>query len=280
MPATRSCADRLHQLQKDIGLSDKELKQAVKRHTTPREVPLPTIHEGVSKYEKLRRKAEEKSSKKRKYKLVHWYLEEYLYPEEARKIYEAHLDFKELVSYVYELVLNLVQLQSYIVDEDPSGEKLIEDLEGHEPEGKYDIPKALEKEFEAYAKEHPIKTAKEIIPRRRKFQKQRRKRRKLLYNKRRMRIYDPLFAATTLDAKQMYNDLKQIGRENEIRVQKFKEMMESLIQDKAVGAEAMRIFDKRTKEVMKQHEKRLDQFAKQAGLKPNRVMFDFSELTG
>ena len=278
MPATRSCADRLHQLQKDMGFSDKELKQAVKRHTTPREVPLPTIHERVSKYERLRINAEEKSKKRQKYRIAYWYLEKYLKRSEARKIYEEYMDFKELVNHAYELAMNLVQLQSFVLDEDPDAETLIEELEGPKPDGKFDIPKALEKEFDEYAKKHPIKKASEIIPRRKRFRKHRRKRRKLLYSKKRMRIYDPLFANSTLDAKQMYNDLKRIGRENEIRVQKFKEMMESLIQDKSVGSEAMKMFDKRTKVIMDQHRKRLDQFAKQAGLKPNPVMYDFSQL--
>ena len=279
MAAGRSSVlDRLHQLQSDMGFDDKELKQAIRRHTTPREVPLPTFHEKVSKYEKLRIKAEEKGNKERKYKVVYWYLEKYLKKSEAKKIYETHLEFKELVSYVYELALNLVQLQNFVLEDNMDAETVIAELEGPQTPGRYDIPRELEQEFDAYCKKHPISSATEIIPRRRKFQKHRRKRRHAMYSKRRMRIYDPLFAATRQDAKQMYNDLKQIGRENEIRVQKFRQMIEGLVKDQSVGANAMRMFDERTKAVMKQHQKRLDQFARQAGLKPNRVMYDFSEL--
>lgn len=263
-------------MQKDFGLSDKELKAAVKRHTEPREVKLPTYHEKLSKIEKKRQKALQPTNKKRKYKLVHWYLEEYLKPSEAMKIYEAHLDFKDLVEYTYQLVLGLVQLQSYIVEEDTPVERLIKP----DPDGRYDVPEPLEKEFNEYAKKHPLESAKDIIKRRKKFQKHRRQRRRRLYSKSRMRIYDPLFAVNRVDAKQMYNELKRIGRENEIRVQKFKEMMESLVKDQSVGAEAMRMFDERTKIIMKQHEKRLNQFAEQAGLKANPVQYDFSDLFG
>ena len=261
-----------------MGFSDKELKEAVKRYTTPREVPLPTFHEKASKYDKLREKEEKKGKKKRRYKLAYWYLEEYLKESEAKKIYEKYLDFKELVEYAYQMALNLIQIQNFIIERDVPAEEVLKELEGTPMPGKYDVPEALDKEFDEYAKEHPIEKASEIIPRRIKFQKRRRKHRRAMYSQRRMRIYDPLFAVTRLDAKQMYNDLKQIGRENEIRCQRFKELMESLITDKSVGSQAMKMFDKRTKEVMKQHEKRLEQFAKQAGLVSDPVVYDFSDL--
>ena len=272
MPATRSCADRLHQLQKDVGLSDKELKAAIKRHTTPREVKLPTFHEKLTKQEKRRREIMQPGNKKRKYKMAYWYLEKYLEPSESWKVYMEHQDFKELVNYAYQMVLNLVQLQTYVTDDDPDIKTFFPD----EPDGKYDIPEELDREFKAYAKKHPLKSSRDIIPRRKKFQKYRRKRRRRLYSKKHMRMYDPLFAATIVDSKEMYKNLQRIGRENEIRVRKFQEMLNSLVKDQSIGSEAMSMFNHRTKIIQEQYEKRLDQFMKQSGLKPNPVMYDFT----
>lgn len=270
----RSCAGRLHAMQKDFGLSDKELKDAVRDVTTPREVKLPTFREKLSKAEKQRRKAESLSKKQRKYRTVHWYLEEFLKPEYARKIYEKFEDFKEMVDYAYEEAMNVVKVCTFVIDQDPDPFTFFP----ADPEDELDIPDVQWREFKEYCKKHPLKGgAKDVFARRKRFQRYTRKRRGRYYSKRRMRMYDPLFAMNAMNQKEMVKNLQRITRENEQRVKKFHEMLGALVTDKSIGSEAMKQFDKQTDEILRRHRKRLNQFMKQNGQKPTPITFDFDD---
>jgi len=83
----RSNVNKLHDLQKSYGLSSKDLKDAVRQVARPREVELPTFHEKLTKHEKIRRRVERESNKRRRYQLARWYLEEYLKPAQANRVY-------------------------------------------------------------------------------------------------------------------------------------------------------------------------------------------------
>lgn len=273
-PRRRSCVSRLHAIQDDFGLSEKELKQAVKDVARPREVELPTFHEKVTKKEKMRREMERPGNKQRKYMIAHWYLEEYLDPEYAYDVYRKHLIFKDLVEYAYERAMGIIQLGTYITNNDLDPLEAFPDP----PDDELDIPEIQWNEFDAYCKKHPLKGgAKDIFNRRKRFKKYLRKRRGRYYSKRRMRMYDPLFAMTVVDEKEMLKNLERITRENELRVKRFHEMLDSLVTDKSIGAEAMKKFDKQTKDIMTQHRKRLNSFMKQIGQKPTPVTFDFDD---
>jgi len=261
-------------MQKDFGFSGKELKDAVRDVTTPREVKLPTFHEKVSKQERQRQKLAELSKKQRKYKTVYWYLEEFLKPEYARKIYEKFANFKEMVNYAYEEAMGVVKMCTFVVERDIDPFTIFQDA----PDDELDIPDIQWKEFEEYCKKHPLKGgAKDIFERRKRFQKYTRKRRGRYYSKRRMRMYDPLFAMNDMNRKEMIRNLERITRENERRVVKFHEMLGTLVSDKSIGAEAMRRFDKQTDEIMKRHRKRMHQFMKQNGHKPTPIIFEMDD---
>mgnify|MGYP003571365851 CR=1 FL=1 len=142
------------------------------------------------------------------------------------------------------------------------------------PETELDIPDIQWKEFGEYAKQHPIDDASQIFERRNSFKKHMRKRRKKLYSKRRMRMYDPLFVATRLDEKEMLKNLKRISYENEQRCKRFDAMMSELFEDKSVGSAVMEKFHEQTKLLMKLHEKRIDAFMKQMKHRPAPVAFE------
>lgn len=270
----KSCASRLHAMQRDFGLSDKDLKNAVRDITTPREVELPTFHEKITKVERRRRKLSELTKKQRKYKTVYWYLEEFLKPEYARKIYEKFADFKEMIDYAYEEAMGVVKACTFVIERDIDPFTIFEDT----PDDELDIPEIQWEEFKVYCKKHPLKGgARDIFERRKRFQKYTRKRRGRYYSKRRMRMYDPLFAMNDMNRKEMIKNLERITKENEQRVKKFHEMLGSLVQDKSIGAEAMRRFDKQTDELLKRHRKRMNQFMKQNGQKPTPITFDFDD---
>lgn len=273
-PKRRSCASRLHALQDDFGLSEKELKQAVREVSRPREVKLPTFHEKVSKKEKMRRELETPGNKQRKYMIAYWYLEEYLEPEYSHDVYRKHQDFKDLIQYAYEQAMGVIQIGTYIVNTDLDPLTAFPDP----PDDELDIPEIQWNEFDVYCKKHPLKGgAKDIFKRRKRFKKYLHKRRGRYYSKKRMRMYDPLFAMTVVDEKEMLKNLERITRENELRVKKFHEMLDSLVSDRSIGAEAMKKFDKQTKDIMSQHRKRLNSFMKQIGQKPTPVTFDFDD---
>ena len=184
---------------------------------------------------------------------MYWYLEEFLKPEYARKIYEKFADFKEMVDYAYEEAMGVVKACTFVIERDIDPFTIFEDT----PDDELDIPEIQWEEFKVYCKKHPLKGgAKDIFERRKRFQKYTRKRRGRYYSKRRMRMYDPLFAM---------NDMNR------------KEMLGSLVQDKSIGAEAMRRFDKQTDELLKRHRKRMNQFMKQNGQKPTPITFDFDD---
>ncbi|MCM1230274.1 MAG: hypothetical protein NC489_09075 [Ruminococcus flavefaciens] len=270
----RSCADRLHQIQQDVGLTDKELKQAVREVCTPTRVDLPVLREKKSAQDKLREKVAKKSKKKRRVQLAAWYLEEYLKPEYAQKLYQKYLDYKELVEHAYEEAIAIIQLATFEVefDVDPREafpQKTPDDL---------DIPEEQWEAFEQYCDKHPLKSVRDIWKRRRKFKKSLRKKRYKLYSPRRLRMYDPYYAATALDEKEMLKSIKEIGRVNELRVQKFKEMLDGLVKDQSIGSVAMKQFSKQTDELLKQHRRRLNDFIKRTGKeKPMPVLFDWGD---
>lgn len=272
MATTRSCASRLHQIQQDVGLTQKELKQAVREVTRPREVKLPMFHEKATKVEKERRKYEV-GGKLRKRAIAYWYLEEYLKPKYAHEIYMKYTDFKELVNYAYERAMDLVQLQTFVVEEDvPYWEML-----PVEPMDELDIPETQWKEFGQYCKSHPLKHPRDIFKRRKKFKKYRYKKRGKYYSRKRMMMYDPLFAMTVVDEKEMIKNFNRISKENELRVQKFHEMLDALVKDKSVGSSMLEKFDKQTKEIMSRQRSRVKQFMKERGLKPTPISFSIDD---
>lgn len=269
-----SCADRLHRIQKDVGLSEKELKQAVRDVARPRETKLPTYHEKTPKKDKLRKKYEA-GGKLRKKSIAYWYLEKYLKPAESRKIYMAYPKYKDLVEYAYTQAMALVQLTTFVLDDDVDPMSLFPNT----PVDELDIPETQWKEFDRYCKSHPLNSSKDIFKRRKKFKKWRYKRRGRYYSKKRMRMYDPLFAMETIDEKEMLKNLQRISKENELRTQKFHEMLDSLVADKSIGSVAMARFNEQTKELMRRHRSRVKQFMKERGFKQTPVSLSIDDGT-
>lgn len=271
----RSCASQLHKMQKDFGLTRRELKEAVKEVARPREVKLPVFHEKRTKQDKLRDKLEKKGKKQRRYEIAYWYLEEFLDPSRAWfEYYMVYSDFKELIQHAYDDGIGTIQIMTYVVETDIDPFTIFPDP----PEDELDIPEIHWKEFEQYCKTHPLRGgAKDIFPRRERFKKYLRKKRGRYYNKKRMRMYDPLFAMTVVDEKEVVKNLERITRENEIRVKKFHEMLDSLVEDKSIGSLAMKKFDKQTDEILKRHRKRLKSFMDQMGHKPTPLILDFDD---
>lgn len=263
-----SCTSRLHQIQRDVGLSDKELKQAVRDVTRPREVKLPTYHEKISKQEKARREYEI-GGKRRKRAIAYWYLHEYLTKREASRVYLEHQVYKELIEYAYQQVMALVQLSTYVLEEidDPLT------MFPEKPLDEYDIPDSQWKEFGEYCKTHPLKRPRDLFVRRHKFKKWRYKKRGKYYSKKRMRMYDPLFAMETVNGKDMIKNLRRIGKENELRTRKFHELLNDLVADKSIGSTAMARFNEQTEEIMKRHKSRIKQFMKERKMKPTPISF-------
>lgn len=277
MPQKRSCANRLHELQKDFGLSEKELKEAVKEVTTPRKVELPTFHEETK--ERKRRdevfsdNPKKKTKKKDKYRYAYWYLEEYLKPKFAKEIYLKYTDFDELVDYAYEETMALIRLNTFVIERDVDPATFYPDP----PDDELDIPEIYWDEFDHYCKKHPLKSARDIFERRRKFRKKNRKKRARLYSKKHMRMYDPLFEYDKLQRKEVIKNLQRISWENEIRVQKFQKFVRSLIPDVSVGALALQRFDKQTTELLKKSHERVKEFMKKNGEKPTPIYFDWDD---
>lgn len=267
-----SCADRLHQIQRDVGLTDEELRAAVREVSRPREVKLPTFHEKV-KEQKQAQKTFDKERKKEKYRLVHWYLEEYLKPEYANEIYYEHPDFKDLVEYVYDLVLGLIQLNTFVIREIDDPREVLPET----PETDFDIPEIQWKEFDQYCKEHPLKDVNDIIRRREKFKLSREKKRRRYYSKKRMRAYDPIFALTAVDEKEMIANLERISKENEIRVREFRKMLDSLVEDKSVGSVALARFNESTKAMLENHKRRLKTFIKNCKSPNSTITLDIDD---
>lgn len=267
-----SCADRLHQIQRNVGLTEKELKDAVKEICTPRQVELPVLHEKKSSQDKLREKLEKKTKKHRKVQTAAWFLEEYLTPEVARTFYERYLDYHELVEEAYEAALGIIQLCTYVVEKD---------IDPHEafPEqtlDELDIPDEQWEAFERYCDKHPLKSVRDIWVRRRKFKKHLRKARYKKYSPKRLRMYDPAYAASAMDAKEMLKSIREIGKQNETRIAKFKQLLDDLVKDQSIGSLAMERFSQQTDELMKQHRRRLNEFIKKTGQgKPQPIIFDW-----
>lgn len=267
----RSCADRLHRIQKDVGLTNKELKSAVRDITRPREVELPKFHEKVSKQEKIKREYDV-GGKKRKLMIAHWYLEEYLKPAYAEDIYREHPRFKDLVEYAYERAMELVQISTFRMETDVDPLTMFPE----KPDDDLDIPDIHWKAFNQYCKTHPLSKSSDIFKRRKKFKKWLGRKHKRYYSKSYMRMYDPVFAMTTVDEKEMIKNLERITHENEVRVKKFHEMLESLVADQSIGSNAMKKFDKQTSELLKRQKTRLKSFMNNQQT-PNPITFEIDD---
>ena len=89
-------------------------------------------------------------------------------------------------------------------------------------------------------------------------------------------MYDPLFANAAINEKEMLKNLKRIGRENQLRVQKFNEMLDSLVKSKSMGSVALAAFNEQTSRIMERYEERLQQLMKSTKTKPASVVFDDS----
>lgn len=269
----RSCADRLHQIQRDVGLTEKELKNAVKEVCTPRRVELPTLQVKKTPQDKLREKLEKKAKKHRKVRTAAWFLEEYLTPEVANTFYQKYLDYHELVEKAYEAAMGVIQLCTYVVEKDIDPHEAFPQRAPDE----LDIPDEHWEAFERYCEKHPLKSVRDIWVRRKKFKKQLRKARYKKYSPRRLRMYDPAYAASAMDAKEMLKSIKEIGKQNESRIAKFKELLDDLVKDQSIGSVAMERFSQQTEELMKQHRRRLHEFAKKTGQgKPQPFVFSWA----
>ena len=265
----------LHQIQKDCGITNKDLKEAVETVARPREVELPVFHERLSKKEKKVFGQTKKQKKREKYKLVYWYLEEYLKPKYREETYcRFEDDFKGLIEYCYDQVLKLIELSTVVIERDVDPEELLPELD-FDPET--DIPDTEWKNFKEYCKEHPIERASDIFKRRDKFKKHLRKKRKRLYSKKRLLMYDPLFAMDQVNAKAMKKNLERISRENEQRIQAFNKLLDRLVGDEAISSSAMANFKKHTKAMMARHKDRLDKFIKDAGLEAAVIGYDVDD---
>ena len=260
-----SCADYLHKLQADMGFTDEELEDAVTRHCTPREVKLPVFHEKVSKKQK---KEAKKQKKKGRYQLAWWYLEKFLTPGEAfRRFYSAYRDYEEMVEAACKEATDYIQFDRMIVSKkvDPAefGYLL--------PKDDFDIPDDQWKAFKKYCKKHPIKKTTDIEKRRQKFKKHLRKERRKYYDKRRLKMYDPLFAGCPADRDAMLKNIKRISRENEQRIQEFKRLLGTLYKESYVSSAAMSQFSEYTAKVMERHKRRMKEIMKDMDMKPNPI---------
>ena len=79
-----------------------------------------------------------------------------------------------------------------------------------------DIPDEQWEAFEKYCDKHPLRSVRDIWNRRRRFKKYLRKARYKKYSPRRLRMYDPMYAASAMDAKEMLKSIKEIGKQNEL----------------------------------------------------------------
>lgn len=263
-----SCVSTLRRIQHDVGITDKELKDAVREVCTPRRVELPVLREKKSPERKLKEKLEKKSKKRRRKEVAVWYLTVFLLPEVAQQLYEEYTDYDQLMDTAYEQGMNMIQLATLSVGE-PEPHELIpaETLDD------FDIPDHQWKAFGEYCKKHPIKKASQISERRRKFKKWIQKKAIKRYSPKRLRIYDPVYAATAPSAKEMLKNLKRISYENELRIQRFHAMLNELVGDRSVGSIAMQHFKKQSEEIMRQHQKRIKEFKRRAkGDKPTPVV--------
>lgn len=262
-----SYASKIHSIQEDFGFSKRELKDAVIAHCTPRVVDLPTFHEKTTKEEKRFLKYASETEKRRRYRLAHWYLENYLPENEAWRIYMRFPEFDDLVDYACERANQVIQIMTIIVDPNPD----LDEILPRTIIQPYDIPKERRKAFEAYCKKHPLKDLNKLEHRRMKFEESVRKERKKYYDRRRLRMYDPLFHNTPMDAKEMVRNIKRITRENEERVKEFNKLLGELCKDQAMSAEAMEKFNDYTKEVMDRQKTRMKDFMKRANVTPTPI---------
>lgn len=267
-----SCADRLHQIQRDVGLTEKELKAAVKEVCTPRQVQLPVLRERKSAQDKLREKMAKKSKKHQKRKLAGWFLETYLTPEVAQGFYRKYPDYHVLIDAVYEAAMGVIQLSTYVVELDVDPREAFPQPKVDE----LDIPDEQWEAFEKYCDKHPLRSVRDIWNRRRRFKKYLRKARYKKYSPRRLRMYDPMYAASAMDAKEMLKSIKEIGKQNETRIAKFQKLLDDLVKDQSIGAVAMERFSQQTDELMRQHRKRMNEFIKKTGQgKPQPFTMDW-----
>lgn len=273
-----SCVSTLRRIQEDCGITDKDLKRAVHNIATPREVTLEEISVTYGKKElkaeRQREKLQNKTTKRRRQQMAYWYLEEYLRPEYAmREFYMKYDDPDELLEAAYQEVLGLVQLRTFEL-----GPASWEDVFEPEPSEPWDIPESQEEAFEKWCKKHPLRGYNDIIPRRERFLKSLRKVKRKYYSKKRLGMYDPLFAQTYVDEKEMLDNLKHITAQNELRIREFHEMLESLYKNNGISRDVMKKFDKQTDELMKHHRRRLNEFIKRTGKeKPTPVSLDIDD---
>lgn len=276
----RSCAGRLAQLRRQFGITDKDLEVITK----PTEVKLPVIYERMSKEVRKHIKEEDKAKKRRKYELVDWYVSKYASSIVRERIFEefGDLEVKQFVTEVYREALDALNMLNAMngpdIPEDEIVDWLWEESNLLDPVYDFDILDDEEESFKKYCKKHPIHNASDIIPRRLKFKKWRRKTHKKYYSMKRMRMYDPLFKSQYIDKKAMAKNLRRISEENELRTKKFYDMMKKLVDDKAVGVEAMAKFKEQTTEMNKRIRKRYNRLLKENDLKfPSKVQFDVYE---
>lgn len=259
MATKRSCSDALHRLQDEYGLTNGDLKKAVRDAVRPREVKLPTYRMRLTKDEKRRAKLQDRASRIRKYDLAYWLLEEFLEPEYANEIYREHPDFKDLVNHASKIAMNMIRM----IGEEHAPTDLNE-VFPPEPDDEFDIPEIHAKEFRAFEKEHPPRKDEGIIEYRNRFRKHLKKRRRRYYSKKHMKIYDPLFAMTAVNEKKMIENLKRISKENEYRTREFHRMLDKLYGNNAIGSEQMERFKKRTEDMQAAARRRLKGFLRRA----------------
>ena len=264
-----SCAARLHEMQKDFGFSNKELKQAIREISQPREVELPTFRMSEEAVRREKEISGEKVPKQRKYELAWWYLEEYLKPQYAMEIYMKYLKFKDLVNYAYQCALDLIDFLTFRIRKLTVEE--VNEMLAPEELDDFDIPPAQEKEFDDYCEKHPLKDANDVITRRENFKEYRYKKRKKLYSPKRLRMYDPVAALTMPNEKAIIKDLKRIGAENERRVQAFNKFMEKYFPNIAKGSVLMSRFNEQTQHLLDANKKRIDEMVKRMGQPPDPI---------
>ena len=273
--ATRiSYASKIHDIQKDFGFTNSELKQAVKEATRPRVTKLPEFRLKLTKEEKRIRKRQRQVMKVRKYDLAHWLLNDFLDPDLAEEIYETHLKFKDLVDYASGVAIEYIRFMTT-----PRKPTDLNELYPPPPDDEYDIPSIFEKEFEEFEDKHPPRKDEGIIEYRRRFKRHQRKRRRRLYSKKRMRIYDPLYQMDSIDEKKMLDNIKRISRENAEQTREFHRMLDKLYGDRALSADKLAQFKEHTEAMQRASRRRLKEVLRNSIRPPTKITFEFPDGT-
>lgn len=261
----RSCADLLHKIQKDVGLSEDELKEAVHRVKSPKIMPLKEFTVDVEKSRQEREEREHqarKYKKKQRYEIATNWLFVHCTEDQRNAILDASADADEALDIAYRQAMDTIQVLTFVIRElDPS--EVFPEEHVYDP---HEIPEEHWKAFGKYIKKHPLKPGESMFRRRERFldkiEQKKEKKLKKYYSPNALKIYDPYYLASMKEEEEFLKDLKRIGAENEERIQQFHGWLDSLFEDpnNGISPEVMKRFDKHSKNAIANHRRRVEQY--------------------